>query len=159
MTSYSALSPVSAAIYGQLNVAALTTLAPGGICDDVAQNTGYPFVFYEVSEQPRGGFGTEAGTDLLEIDLTVHVYSQYEGLLEAQTVMAKVIERLRDPITVTGMANWAVFHDATIPVGDELIAGVKVKELVAKFRLYVEETDTTVTGTGASNFIDGGWTQ
>ena len=49
MTSYSALSPVSAGVYAALNVAGLIALAPGGICDDVAQATGYPFVLFDVS--------------------------------------------------------------------------------------------------------------
>jgi hypothetical protein len=140
VTSYSALAPVSAAVFAALNVAALTAIAPGGVTDDVPQGAAFPVVLYEVSERPHGGFGTKPGVvgQLPEVELTVHVYSQYGGMVEAQTVMAKVIELLASPPAVTGYASWAIFHDETIPVGDELLAGVKVKELVAKFRLYVE---------------------
>jgi hypothetical protein len=61
VTSYSALAPVSAGVYAALNVVALTALAPGGVCDDVAQNTGFPFVLFEVSERPQPAFGTKPG--------------------------------------------------------------------------------------------------
>ena len=139
MTSYSALSPVSAGLYTVLNVAALTALAPGGVGDDIAQGTGYPFVLFEVHERRAGGFGTKPGLGTLpEIDLRVHVFSQFEGYSEAQAVMGKVIQLLADPPTVTGYASWAIFHDETITLGDQIVAGLKVKELVALFRLYVE---------------------
>jgi uncharacterized protein DUF3168 len=139
VTSYSALSPVSAAVYTVLNVAALTALAPGGVGDDIAQATGYPFVLVEVHEKALGGFGTKPGLGTLpEIDLRVHVFSTFQGFSEAQRVMGKVLELLKDPPTVVGYSSWAIFHDETIALGDESVAGVKVKELVARCRLYVE---------------------
>ncbi len=139
MTSYSALSPVSAGIFAALNVAGLTALAPGGVGDDIGQNTGYPYVLYEVSERAMGGLGTKPGHGQLpEIDLRVHVFSRYEGLKEAQAVMDKVMQLLADPPAVTGYSSWAIFHDETINLGDQVIAGVKTKEVVGLFRLYVE---------------------
>lgn len=140
MTSYSALSPVSVAVYTALNVAAVTDLATGGVGDDIAQGTGYPFVLYEVHETANGGMGTKPGQGQLpQIDLMVHVFSQYDGLSEAQGVMDMVVAALADPPTVSGYGSWAIFHDETINLGDQIVAGLKVKELVARFRLYVEE--------------------
>lgn len=155
--SYSALAPVSAALYGALNVAALTALAPGGVCDDVAQSTAFPFVLYEVSEAPQAALGVQPGIAgaVSQIDLTVHVFSQYQGLLEAQGVLAKVVELLEQPVAVTGFSSWAIFYDGAIPIGDELVTGVKCKELVGTFRIEIENTD----GTGVSNWIDAGWAQ
>ncbi len=139
MTSYSALSSVSAGIFAALNVAGLTALAPGGVGDDIGQNTGYPYVLYEVSERAMGGLGTKPGVGQLpEIDLRVHVFSQYEGMKEAQAVMDKVMQLLADPPSVTGYSSWAIFHDETINLGDQIVNGVKVRELVGLFRLYVE---------------------
>lgn len=156
MTSYSALSPVAAGVFAVLNVAALTALAPGGIGDDIAQGTGYPFVLVELNEKAMGGFGTKPGLGMLpEIDLRVHVFSQFQGWSEAQAVMATVLQLLADPPTVSGFASWAIFHDRTIQLADEAIAGVKVKELVALFRLYVEEG---AAGTGGG-WMQSGWTQ
>jgi len=139
MTSYSALSPVSAGVYAALNVAALLALAPGGVGDDIAQGTGYPFVLVEVHEHALGGFGTKPGLGTLpEIDLRLHVFSTFQGWSQAQAVMGKAIQLLVDPPAVTGYASWAIFHDDTITLADQVIAGVKVKELVGLFRLYVE---------------------
>jgi hypothetical protein len=52
--------------------------------------------------------------------------------------MNAVIGALATAPTVTGYSSWAIFHDDTINLGDQLVAGVKVKELVARFRLFVE---------------------
>jgi hypothetical protein len=76
-----ALGPVSVGVFALLNVAALTALAPGGVCDDAAQGTTFPFVFYEVSERDIRGFGTGG---LPEVELRVHAFTQYGGLKIAQ---------------------------------------------------------------------------
>jgi hypothetical protein len=140
MPSYSALSPVSAAIYSALNVAALLALAPGGVGDDVAQGTGFPFVLFDVSETPIGQMGGKPGTGrTLAIDLRLHVFTQYVGMNKAQAIAAKCIQLLASPPAVSGFDSWAIFHDDTVPVGRELIAGVEVNELVVNMRLYVRE--------------------
>ena len=156
MTSYSALSPVSAGVYTVLNVAALTALAPGGVGDDIAQGTGYPFVLFEVHESTVHAFGSKPGLGQLPaLDLRVHVFSQFEGYSEAQAVLSQAIALLTaNPPTVTGYASWAIFHDETLNLGDQIVAGVKVKELVGLFRLYVEEG---LSGTGS--WMQSGWAQ
>ena len=133
-----ALSPVSVAVYTVLNVAALTTVAPGGVFDDVPQTPTFPFVWYEVQERERRGFG--AGS-LPEVELRVHAYSTFTGASEAQSIMQQVIELLKDTsLTVSGYAHAGqVFYDETVPLADELLNGVRVRELVASFRIYVEE--------------------
>jgi hypothetical protein len=134
--SYSALAPVSAALYGALNVAALTALAPGGVCDDVAQSTGVSVRAVRGDRDAAAGV-RHAARDrrrlARSIDLRVHVFSQYQGLQEAQGILAKVVELLEQPVAVTGFSSWAIFYDGAIPVGDELVAGVKCKELVGTF--------------------------
>lgn len=139
MTSYSALSPVSAGVYTALNVAGLTALAPGGVHDDLPQNTAFPCVLFDVDDYREGGFGTKPGVkQLSRIDLRVHVFSKFAGMSEAQSVMNKVLQLLADAPTVSGYSSWAIFHDETVNLGDQELAGVKVKELVALFRIYVE---------------------
>ncbi len=146
MTSYSALSPVSAGIYAALHVAAVLALATGGVGDDIGQGTGYPFVLFEVHEKALGGFGTKPGHGQLpQIDLLLLVFSQYGGLSEAQAVMDVAIGALFlafDPVaptvTIAGYATCSLFHDETINLGDQIVAGIKVKELDARFRLFVE---------------------
>ena len=141
MTSFSALAPVSAAIYMALNVAALTTLAPGGVFDVLPLGTTYPCVLFEVSEQKQfGGFGTQPGRGHLpEIDLRVHVFSQQPKLSDAQAIVAVVLQLLATPPAVTLYGSWAIFHDQTLDLGDQVVANVTVHEIVATFRLYVEQ--------------------
>lgn len=127
-------------MFAALNVAAVTALAPGGAGDDISQNTAYPFVLFELHEKPIGGFGTRPGVSgqLPQIDLIVHVFSQYGGMRETQAVMDAVIGALATPPPVVGYSSWAIFHDETIDLGDQDVGGVKVKELIARFRLFVE---------------------
>ena len=140
MTSFSALSPVSAAIYTALNVAALTDLVPGGVNDVIPQGAAYPLVLFEVSEaQQFGGFGTKPGRGQLpQMDVRVHVFSQQQDLSEAQAILAKAIELLADPPAVTSYSSWAIFHDQSLDLGDQVVANITVHEIVAVFRLYVE---------------------
>lgn len=136
--AYLALSPVAVGIYGLLNVVGLTALATGGIYDDVPQGVTFPFVFYEVDEHDMRGFGTGG---LPEVSLRVHAYSTYEGSKEAQGIVQKVIQLLRDQsVTVSGYTQCGrIFYDDTVMLPDEIVNGVKCRELVAMFRIYVEE--------------------
>ena len=142
MSTYSSLDAVSAAIYTTLNVAGLTALATGGVGDAIEQLTSRPCVLYEVSERIVGGLGSKPGTGkrTIQVDLRLHAFSEYQGFYEAQQVIAKCIELLADAPAVTGYGSWAIFHDETIPLGGELVAGVRVNELVANCRLYVSES-------------------
>jgi hypothetical protein len=134
---FCALSPVAVGVYSKLNVAALTALVPGGIYDDVPQPAVFPFVLTEVRERETRGFGLGS---LLEVELRVHAYSTYQGPKEAQAIIAKVIELLKDQtITVSGYTQGGqVFYDEAVLLPNEEINGVKCYEIVAMFRIYVE---------------------
>lgn len=131
-----ALSPVAVAVYDRLNDASVTSLASGPY-DDVPQSVTFPFVLAEVFERDVRGFGTGG---LPEVTLRVHVYSTYEGWKDAQAILAACITRLKDvALTVAGYAMCGhVFYDETVTVPETEINGVKCKELVANFRIYVE---------------------
>lgn len=139
--TYLSLDPVSAAIYARLNVSGLTALIDGKtivISDDPAQGTRFPFIWYEVQEDQARGFGTR---NLPRCELRVHIYSDYEGMLEAQRIAQKVIELLGDhALTVSGydMCD-RIFYERTVPLPDEELNGVKVHELVPTFYFWVEE--------------------
>lgn len=135
--SFLALSPVSAAVYAALNVAALTALAPGGVHDDVPQAPTFPFVAFDVQERENRGLGRGS---LLEVQWRVRAYAATAGMKDAQAIIAKVIELLKDQtLSVSGYAQCGnVFYDETVPGGDELINGIKCHSLVAAGRIYVE---------------------
>lgn len=140
---YCPLAPVADAVYAVLATdATLEGLAPGGVFAEVPPDPSYPFVWIECSEdQQHGGMGTKPGVGALpEIDLRVHVFqSDYGTLREAQIVMSRVIALLADPPAVEGYINSVIFHDRTIPLADEELNGVRVKELVSMHRWFVEE--------------------
>jgi len=138
--AYLSLSPVSVGVRALLNVAGLTALVSTRIYDDVPQAPTFPFVWYEVREaRDVRGFGTGG---LPEVELRVHSFSTYEGAYEVQTIGAKVIQLLRDQaVTVTGYTQAGlIFYDTTTLLPDEVINGVKVRELVSNFRIYVQES-------------------
>lgn len=140
--AFCSLSPMSAAVYAALNVGALTALAPGGVWDEIPQGTVFPCVLIELQEvQQLGGFGTAPGHQaVVELELRIHVFSQYAGMKQAQTVMAKVMELLAPgSLNPTGYKSHGPFHQDTVPLPDEVVAGVRVNELVARYRLYAEE--------------------
>jgi hypothetical protein len=142
MPVYSALSPVSAGVYTVLNVAAMQALATGGIGDDINQGSTDRFLLVEVNEEPAATptLGTKPGTGrVIEIDLRLHFFWKGEDKTVGQGAMAKAIELLADPPAVTGFASWGIFHERTQPFDEVEVAGEKVTELVAMFRLYVEE--------------------
>lgn len=135
--AYLALDPVSAAVYTALNVSALTALIQG-LSDNPAQATIFPYVWYEVRERDVRGFGTGG---LPEVELRVHTFSTYGGLLQAQQITQKVIQLLRDvALTIAGYDQAGhVFYDQTVPLVGEELNGYKVTELVSFFRIYAEE--------------------
>lgn len=140
--AYSVLSPVSVAVVAKLNVAGLTALIGDRLYDDLPQGPTYPCIWYEVQEEDVRGFGTGA---LPLVRLLVHVYSStahYEGMAQAQTIAQKVVELLKDQaLTIAGYEQAGlVFHDETVPLPEEQIEGVKVRELVARFRIFARES-------------------
>jgi len=134
-----ALSPVAVALYSTLNVASVTSLATGGVYDDVPQPATFPFVLVDVQEREQRGFGMGG---LPEVRANVHVYSTYESWSEAQSIAKACIALLKDAsLTVSGYAHCGlVFYDDTMLIPNEQINGVKCKELIAQFRIYVEES-------------------
>lgn len=140
--AYLSLSPVSAAIYGVLNVGSVTTLATGGVDEGYIRGRSGPRVWFEVREaRDVRGFGTGG---LPEVDLDVHIVvpvDAYRGMKLAQDIAQAAIALLRDAaVTVSGyqQCGRVVYHE-TVPLPGEIIEGVVVNELVARFCLWVEE--------------------
>lgn len=138
-SSASALSPVAAAVYARLNVAELKALAPGGVHDTLPQISDYPVLLVDVEElQQLAGFGAPAGLGLPEVRVRLTAYDQAQQMKRVQQVIGKAMELLLTPPTVDGYASWAIFWDDVTAIRESMIAGVKVQELVADGRLYVE---------------------
>lgn len=147
MTSYSAISPVSAAIYTALNVAALTDLAPGGVGDVIPQGNVRPYVYFEVSNPTQlGGFGTYPGHgDVPELEVRVHAISDQPNVSECQALLAIAIGLLFETVlSVSGYrvcSNKPMSDIQILNLGDQVIANVVVHEEVAIIRLIVENVN------------------
>lgn len=148
MPAYSPLQPVSEALFALFQDATLQGLALGGVQTDVPEDPTYPFLWIEVIEQDqRGGFGTKPGVGALpEIGIRLHAYdiaTSLEGWPTCQRLLARAVALLSatDALTITGyrVCGTEPFYDQTIPSPDSALNGVKVKELVALYRLYIEE--------------------
>jgi len=138
--AYSALSPVSAAIFGKLNVSSLKGVYPGtgagclgGIKEYIPQPNTYPMIFYELSESDQSGLGQ--GLSVKKIQLRLHAFSTALGQAENQRIMNQAIALLQfqEP-TATG---WRVppigRPNEVIPIEFAELNGVIVRELVAIF--------------------------
>jgi hypothetical protein len=155
------LTAVGDAVYALFQDAALYGLATGGIYSDVPESPDYPFVWIELLHQANyGGLGTRPGQGSVPgVTLRLHVFqSNYGTMRDAQAVMARAVELLFevgslvvDGYTVsTGLPMPEI---ETIPLADEELNGVKVKELVTNVDLIVQESASVSTG----SWIEGGW--
>lgn len=149
MTSYSAQLAVTDALYTALTVAAVTTLATGGVSDDIAQGTAFPFVLFVVLPRPASGLGSQPGRSGFVSDVTVrvHTFSQYGGGHEAQAITDAVIGALlvafdatSPTVTIVGYKTCDLVWTDTSEPFDSIVSGVKVKEVVAQFSMRVELT-------------------
>lgn len=140
LTTYSSLSPISAAIFARLNVQSLKGSYPatgagcvGGVRDYVPQPATFPMLFFEVSESDLGGLGT--GPTVKRVQLRLHVFSQYLGASENQRIITEAIRLLQhvEP-TVTGWQVPAIGRpNDLVPIELSELNGVAVRELVAIF--------------------------
>lgn len=131
------LSAVAVGVYTALNVAGLTALVSTRIYDDLPRNPTYPCVAFSVDKVEARGMGT---TELPEVTIRVSVFSQSETGAEAQAIVAKVEDLLKDvSLTVSGyaMAGRVVWRQS-VPVGVTEINGVKVNEWVVDFTAWLE---------------------
>ncbi len=142
----SALGPVSVGIFGLLNVSALTAAYPtgagcvGGVSDNPPRGGGvYPRLWYEVTKRDLSGLGES--TEVSEIELRLHVFSQWQGMKEAQRIMAKAIELLtyQTPTVAGYQMPKAGRPFSEVPLPFEEINGVPVIELVSMWNLFAAE--------------------
>ena len=120
--TWSALSPVAADLVSRL--AGSPVLAAGGVWDVVPDDPSYPFVFFEVFENPIDSYG--GGVQMMEIVL--HVFSVARGMKEGRGILSEAINRLRD--------SSYYLHDQSMSWPNELVRGRQVTELIGRFRAF-----------------------
>ena len=133
----SALEPAAEAIYGLLNVSAMTTLATGGVYQDVPQDTSFPYLAFEVRENDTNG---TFGQIFYSMGVDIHCYSQYEGNQQADTIINKAVQLLT--YQTPSMSNFTalfLIHDGSSNLPDIDVNVVPTKHLLAEFTLTVSE--------------------
>lgn len=141
----SALQPVAEAVFARLNVASLKAATPtgagcvGGVTENPVQGATFPYLWYELSGRDIGGLGR--GLDLTQIELRLHVFSTWNGMLEARRIMREAIRILKytTPI-VDGYELVEIgrpLDEISLPF--EELNGVKVRELVTVWDLFACE--------------------
>ena len=140
------LTAVGDAVYALFQDAALQALATGGVNSDVPESPSYPFLWIELLHQANyGGLGTRPGQGSVPgLQLRLHVFQgDYGTMRDAQVVMAKAIDLLFTTALVvdgyTVCSGIPLPEIETIPLPDEELNGVKVKELVTNIDLVVAE--------------------
>lgn len=141
-----ALQPVSQAIFARLNVASLTGTYPsnagciGGVHEFVPQAPAYPFLLIELFERDLSGLGS--GPSLKQLQLRLHVFSQYLGMAEAQRIMTAAIGlvQFHEP-TLTGWNMPRIGRpNDVVPIEASIINGVACRELVSIWdELFADE--------------------
>lgn len=133
------LSAVSVGVATALNVSALTSLVGGRIADSVPlQGWAFPYVWYVVSEDHVGAFGTTDGP--MRVSLRVHVATDTRGAKQAQDILAAVKTLLKDvALTLSGaqMCGRVFYLDTSEPF-TSVIAAKECLEMASNYYLFVE---------------------
>jgi hypothetical protein len=149
-STYTALEPTSQAVFARLNVAAVKAAYPtgGGAIGGVTENpvtsgtTTYPFLWYEVDEDLGDTRHLGAGAGVLRVRLRLHAFSTYPGMRECQRIIAAATDLLMPPaalLTIAGFSHRAIFDYNAVPLPFEELNGVKVRELVKEFELFLDQ--------------------
>lgn len=150
-STFTALEPVSQAVFARLNVAAVKAPYPtgGGAIGGVTENpvtsgtTTYPFLWYEVDEDPQAGRHLGPGAGVLVVRLRLHAFSTYPGMRECQRIMAAAIDQLMPPaaalLTIVGFSHRAIFDYEATALPFEELNGVKLRELVKDFTMFLDQ--------------------
>ena len=121
-----------------LNVAAMTDLARIG--NGVPLGQSLPYVRVSATTRRFDTFGTFGD----EVDLRVHVYTDHQGDDAALTIVAQARELLDDErgqpvkLAASGYTVLQVLFEGDQVMGDELVAGVHVRQRVALFTVKVQ---------------------
>lgn len=127
-------------VFGLLQDATLQAAIGGRLYDDIPEDTPRPLVLLEIaSEIDRRGLGTGG---LPELELRTHVFSDLGSMAEAQAINLMVVALLKDAaIALTGytQAGLIVYRE-TVTLRSELLADVKVHEVVSIFTVWCEQS-------------------
>lgn len=137
----SATRLIQTAIYGVLSAdTTLLALATGGIHNDVPDGEEYPHVL--ISKATETAWHTQGGGDVgigWKNIIRIHVYSRYQGDLEALEIHDRIVALLNyQPLSVSGYATVMVEYEQ-MRVMVEDIKKLETRHLVEDFCVRVHQ--------------------
>lgn len=137
----SASRVIQTAIYAVLSAdATLTSLATGGVHNDIPDGQAYPHVLISrATETPRHTLGgLNAGIGWSDI-IRIHVYSRYQGDREAMLIDERITALLNfQALTVAGYSS-VIIEREEMRLLVEAIEKIETRHLVAEYRVWVHQ--------------------
>jgi hypothetical protein len=115
VANHSALLPVQAAIYDTLT-SDMTLAGLAGVYDNVPEAVAYPYIVIGEGIETPANAHNEFGS---RVSTTLHVFSEYRGYLEANTIVDRIMTLLdHENITIDGRDLVAIRHEQTVLMHD-----------------------------------------
>jgi hypothetical protein len=126
-----------AAVFGALNVSALTSTLGCAVHDVVPQTPTFPYCRID---SPSGVSWDTFGAPGKRRSLWVHVFSTYAGGLQARQIVDQVIALLHDvALSVTGHVLCGLRYQQDVDGADENRGGVRVIHKVVMFDIHTQD--------------------
>jgi hypothetical protein len=136
----SATAAIQTAVYGLLSAdATLTSLATGGVHNDIPEGAAYPHVLISrATETPYHTFGGPTTGVGWSNKIRIHTYSRYQGDKEALEIQGRIVALLNfQPLTVSGYSQPAMVEYTQGRVLVEAIEKIETRHVVTEFDVVV----------------------
>jgi hypothetical protein len=125
------------AIYGAINVTAVTTTLGYAVYDHVPQTVPSKYVrMQSPTAEPLRAMGNLGGNATIQL----HVFTAgdtYHGAGSTQAVVSKLVELLEGAsLSLSGFTMHGVLYENEFDAGDEDVNGITYKHYVVAFRVY-----------------------
>ena len=137
----SATRLIQTAIYAVLSAdATLVALATGGVHNDIPEGQAYPHVLISrATETPQHTFGPPTTGLGWKNIIRIHVYSRYQGDVEAMQIHERVVSLLNfQPLTVTGYGQVSVEYEQ-MRLMVESVEKIETRHLVGEYCVMVHQ--------------------
>lgn len=137
----SATRLVQSAIYAVLSAdATLASLVTGGVHNDVPTGEAYPHVLIQgPTEMPAHTLGGRTVGIGWSNTVRLHVYSRYEGDLQAMQIHERIVALLNfQPLTVTGYSRVSI-HCESARLMVEAVEKIQTRHLVSDWNVVTRQ--------------------
>lgn len=126
--------PLQTAVYDVLTADATLTGMVSGVYDETPESAAVPYVTIgAILQSPDDGHDRQG----LDVELTLHIWSEYRGYRQAATILQEV-DRLLDraPLAVAGFEHVSIAHNQTEFMRDP---DPDLRHVVVRYRVWMTE--------------------